>query len=209
MELTNHRLGAAEEETAEKVRDCFTHAYHAVRKKQIEEQLLSSFGWKLEDFLKIGRKQLPMSHFSTLLTDIQNFDLGCQFILCGFENDEAMEPNIFVVDNPGVASPHDVVGFACIGAGATNASAYLTWQEQSHRDELWETVYNGIAAKALSEKALGVGWQTDLLIIPAKGRYHFLQTIDEIRNIWEAEEHYYRPKDLQERVQKLLKDKEK
>jgi hypothetical protein len=208
IDLTDSLMVENEEESATKVRDRFTHAYHTIRKKQIEDQLLSSFNWTIEDFLKIGRKQLPISHFSSLLTDIQNFDLGCQFILSGFPNDDAEEPNIYVIENPGVAHPHDIVGFASIGAGETNASAYLTWREHSRHDDLWETVYNGIAAKALSEKAIGVGFQTDVVIIPAKGEYCFLdiKALSEIRDIWESEEHFHRPKNLKKRVQKLVKE---
>jgi 20S proteasome alpha/beta subunit len=178
-----------------------------VRKKQIENQILSSFGWKMEDFLRAGRKHLPLSHFSSLVTEIQNFDLGCQFILAGFREEKSEEPEIFVIENPGVDTPRDMVGFACIGAGTSNAEAYLTWREQGRHEDLWETVYNGIAAKALSEKAIGVGRQTEVVIVPNAKKHEFLheRTIEGIRKIWEEEECHYRPEKLKERVETIIK----
>jgi hypothetical protein len=207
LSLANSYLNEKPDQGAQDAVNCLTQAFHEVRKKQIEDQVLSSFGWTIEDFLKTGRKQLPFSHFSSFMAEIQNYDLGCQFIFSGFVEENANEPQIFIVENPGVASPRDAIGFACIGAGASNAEAYLTWREQGRYDSLWETVYNGIAAKALSEKAIGVGVETNVLIIPNSGNHGFLKpkNMEEIRAIWEAEEHHYRPENLEKRIKSLVK----
>lgn len=190
-------------EEAEVVRDIFVQAYHDVRKKQIEHLFLSSFGWTIKDFLSIGRKSLPISHYSSLLTDIQQFDLGCEFILCGFEP-HALVPDLFVVENPGVATPYGVMGFAAIGAGSVNASVYLTLREQAAHHGLTRTIYNGIAAKAMSEKALGVGRETDVVVVEKDKAAIFLSDPEAIKQIWEEEERFRFPKNWERRMRKLL-----
>jgi hypothetical protein len=191
-------------EDAETVSEAFLQAYHEVRKKQIEHRFLSTFGWTINQFLKLGRRSLPVSHYSSILTNIQQFDLGCEFVLCGIEK-HSLVPHLYIVENPGVATPLDVMGFAAIGAGSANATAYLTLREQAAHHDLMTTIYNGIAAKAMSEKALGVGRETDVVIVERGEAARFLREPEKIKEIWESEERFRFPKNWKQRVGRLLK----
>jgi len=180
-------------------------AYKEVRARIIEDTFLGSFGWTLNEFMKNGNALLPTSEFSHLLAQIQRFDLGCEFLAVGFESEKSSSGKMFHVTNPGVVTPVDFHNFAAIGSGAPNAYAYLARREQDSYFSLEETIYNGIAAKVLAEKALGIGRETSVMIFKRDGYCASLESVDDIRRIWTEEEENVRPNNLQQRVKKLVK----
>jgi len=183
----------------------FSNAYKEVRQKQVEDLFLSSFGWSLNKFTEDGMRLLPVSEFSQLLSEIQRFDLGCEFLVAGFPFANARDGDIFRVTNPGVATPEEVCSFAAIGSGAVNAYSYLARREQAAHLSLPETIYNGVAAKILAEKALGIGRETHVVVFKSNGYHAMLENVEDIRELWKREEENARPADLAKRVNDLMK----
>ncbi len=181
-------------------------AYRKVREQQIESSYLSSYGWKMEQFLQQGRAAFPESHYLNLIYEIERFDLQCQFLVSGFDPNSEL-PCIFEVRHPGVVIPIErLMGYGAIGSGATNAISYLARRDQGIHLSLAQSVYNGVAAKNLAEKALGVGTRTMVMIVePGNETPSFLshEQIAGINQIW-REEADFKPKDLEARASKYL-----
>ncbi len=184
------------------------NSYQRIRRKQIQHTFLSSFGWTTDELLAKGLASFPEAHYLTLLYEIERFDLGCQFLVSGFRSEEALLPSMFFVSNPGVFVPHELTGYAAIGTGATSAISYLDRREQGPWMSLAECVYNGIAAKDLAEKALGVGTGTTVLVMKRGAEEPIWledDQIEAIKEIWKKEEANIRPSGLEARVSKILK----
>ena len=182
-------------------------AYQAVRRGQIQDIYLSSYGWTIDQFLTQGHQVFPQNHYLSLLYEIERFDLQCQLLVSGFSVRRPESPNIFEISNPGVLVPRfPLLGYAAIGSGASNAIAYLARRDQTMGSSLGETIYNGIAAKHLAEKALGVGEDTSVVIVDPKKegptflKYEQKRAIDKL---W-TEEADIRPKELLPRMEAIL-----
>jgi hypothetical protein len=182
IEKARSKLPEEDDEiTLSELQEIFSKAYQEVRRRQIEDIFLSSFGWSLEQLMKQGNTLLPVSEFSHLLAQIQRYQLGCEFLVAGFECQNADSVEIFHVANPGVVTPQEACNFAAIGSGAPSAYTYLARREQSSTFSLAETIYNGIAAKVLAEKALGIGKETAVMIFRSDGYSAMLTSEEEIR----------------------------
>jgi hypothetical protein len=184
-----------------------THAYQLCRETKIKSTLLASYDWDIDYFMKNGRRLLGQAEFTTRLYQIEQVDLGCCFLIAGFTPREEEVPTMFCLDNPGTVRPETLTGYSAIGTGARNALAYLDWRRQNWRLPLEESIYNGIAAKALGESALGVGPGTCALILERgaeRPRALKPQEISAIKELWLKEEAPARPKDLKARISAIL-----
>lgn len=184
-------------------------AYQFVRRAFAQDLFLSPFGLDVKEFVR--DRQVRDPQYSQLFSRIEDFNLGCDFLVGGFAQDGKEKPNIMHIRNPGILSPAEIVGFAAIGAGATNAFAYLARRDQSVFLSLEESLYNAIAAKNLAEKAIGVGQKT-LVAVLEKGKADVevltQKQIGEIMQIWKQEERDFRPKNLKNRVSEIIAKKE-
>jgi hypothetical protein len=182
-------------------------AYQAVRRGQIQDIYLSSYGWTIDQFLTQGHQVFPQNHYLSLLYEIERLNLQCQLLVSGFSSRQPDGLNIFEIHNPGVLVPRfPLLGYAAIGSGTSNAIAYLARRDQNMGSSLAETIYNGIAAKHLAEKALGVGKDTVVMIVePKKEKPTFLgyEQMRAIDKIW-TEEADIRPKEIQPRMEAIL-----
>jgi hypothetical protein len=189
-------------------------AYQAIRRRSIEDTYLSSWGWKIEDFRNSGKALLPETHFQNLIYEIERFDLDCEFLVCGLPctaasgNRAFYFPEIFYVNNPGIFSVvEDSLGYAAIGSGNTLAMAYLAQRRQMPMLTLEESVYNGIVAKHVAERSMGVGQETIVEIMyPGKqDRMLSNEKIETITEMWKQQEENSRPKNLREKMAEVLK----
>lgn len=185
-------------------------AYQHVRRKLITDQFLSTYEWKLAEFLQKGRQKLGDSGFAQLRSEIDRVDLGCEFLVCGFDTQQKEEPILFHVMNPGVVTPYDnASGYAAIGSGGPSATAYLDWRRQKSTTPVGESLYNGIAAKCFAEAAgaLGVGPKTDVVIVEQHAdnpRRLSDAEVKSIEEIYQREEAGIRPANIDERIYTIL-----
>jgi len=193
---------------SKQVSEAIKNSYQTFRRTRITDLYLSSYQWTLEYFLQNGLSLLGSSDFTSLRYQIDQYDLQCSFLVCGFDNDKTKSPKLFQIDNPGYLTPRTITGgYAAIGSGASNAVSYLDWRKQSTLTSLAISVYNGIAAKSLAESALGVGPGT-AVVICEKGRERWRILSDDERNgikdIWLNEEAKVRPRNMESRLNKIL-----
>jgi hypothetical protein len=194
--------------SAELVKQSMTQAYHHIRRGQIKDRLLSHFNWDIPDFLREAISSLPPQELAFLHNEIRNFDLGCEFLVCGFDEAVGEEPVFVHIQNPGTATLATVnSGYWSIGTGATSALAYLNWKQQSWRTPLALSIYNGIAAKVFAEKASDVGQTTNVIIVEHNSDEPKMLTdeqTNQIKSIWLREEVNIKPENLIERINNIL-----
>ena len=169
------------------VKTAFKSAYQLSRRQAMTDRFLSTFDMTIDEFKKRGSKQLPQEIFTDLAFQMKSFNLGCTFLVFGF--DEKALPHLFVVRNPGRIESYDKPGFWAIGAGASAALSMLSLLHQhSERSTLHETIYNVLAAKYSSESASDVGPETWLWIkkINCIGFSNDVGMERQIRDLWET-----------------------
>jgi 20S proteasome alpha/beta subunit len=202
-----HLLKGSAQPTSLEISQRMREAYQSTRRTRIEDTLLSSCRWDIDYFLKNGRRLLGQAEFSSRLYQVEQFDLGCSFLLCGFFPEDADAPLLFQVDNPGFVTPQTLTGYAAIGSGSTNSLAYLDWREQTWALSMEQSLYNCIAAKSLGESALGVGAGTTGLVLTRGNpdpRNLKRREIEAIKEIWSKEEAAIRPLNVRDRVSRIL-----
>jgi hypothetical protein len=189
------------------VSDAVSGAYHLIRKKQIEDIYLKTYDLTMGQFMREGKGYFPEIFHLDLLNDIKRYDLGCQFLVTGFESERSLFPNFFIVENPGTVSAYDEFGYAAIGSGSVNALAHLSRRNQRENTCFEQTLYNVIAAKRLAEKASGVGAQFTL-VMQERGmaaQMPDLSKVTAIADIWRKEEEQFAPPDLINRIAEIMK----
>ncbi|MGD0221970.1 MAG: hypothetical protein ABSF71_06510 [Terriglobia bacterium] len=203
-------ISKIESPTAADVSRITKTAYQARRTSQLEDMYLAAYDLDMSEFMKEGRKLLGASIFEQMKFQMDQYDLGFNLLVCGFDSAKAQFPTLFEVTNPGIITPRTVPGYyAGIGAGAANSLSYLDWKKQSQRTSLEQTLYNGIAAKSLAESALGVSKETTVTVVErapsSSERTLKEEQIQRIREIWEKEEASIRPPNLESRIIEILK----
>lgn len=134
------------------------------RRRMINSHVYSRLGVTYSYFLKHGAQAFPEDVFRQVAYDIQNpqtFEhLACELILAGFNNDG--HPYLYKVHSDGTASIAEA--FACVGTGATIASAALFQRKYVAQVDSKQALYYMYEAKRLSEVAPGVGHETKMWI---------------------------------------------
>ncbi len=194
----------ADDESENTIAGVMELAYQKVRRQQIESRILSTYNLTMAQLVE-RKHRLPPYVLERLHNKVEHFDLGIEFLVAGFASDSAAAPTILAVQNPGEAS-FDLVGYAAIGTGSFIARNYLERREQSKDSPFELSLYNGIAAKSLSERASNVGPKTLVVVVErVKGpRFIALEAIEQIKQIWLKEEEAVRPENLVPRVRYLL-----
>jgi hypothetical protein len=189
------------------VLDVMTDSYHLIRRRQIEHRFLKTYDMSMEDFKAKGKKVFPESHHLNLLYEIERFDLGCQFLVSGFSSNSSKHPCFFMVENPGVASIYDDFGYCAIGSGSINAMAHLARRDQNWSTTYERSLYNGIAAKHLAERASGVGPDFTVVVEECGSATSYFpedHITKAIAEIWKEEESVI-PRNLDQRIADILK----
>jgi len=125
-------------------------------------KVLGRFGMDMESFIKSGKRRFTESVFRDLYDEIKRTELGCEFIIFGFDGNS--EPHLFTVEEPGKDLVHDKPGFCCIGSGKYAADGMLLYLGQNTFKNDYETIANVYAAKFMAEKVAGVGINSHLYV---------------------------------------------
>jgi hypothetical protein len=202
-------ISKLESSTASEVSRITKTAYQARRTLQLVDTYLAAYRLDMDQFVKQGRDFFGETQFEQIKYQMDQYDLGFNLLVCGFDNLTVTFPTFFEITNPGLVIPHTIPGnYAGIGTGAPNALSYLDWRRQSQRTSLAQTLYNGIAAKALAETAMGISKETTVTVVERAPSYPEKTlkeaTVQAIREIWEKEEHNIRPPNVEARVTEIL-----
>ena len=139
--------------------------YAALRRQQIESEILSPRGITMQQFYQgLQQAMLPQ-----LVINIDNligtFNYNLEVLIAGADDSGA---HLYAITNPGGSyNDFQPIGYAAIGSGALHAVQSLIGMRQTPLRSLHETVFNVYASKRRAEAAPGVGRETDVVIIQA------------------------------------------
>ena len=139
--------------------------YAALRRQQIESEILSPRGITMQQFYQgLQQAMLPQ-----LVINIDNligtFNYNLEVLIAGTDDSGA---HLYAITNPGGAyNDFQPIGYAAIGSGALHAVQSLIGMRQTPLRCLHETVFNVYVSKRRAEAAPGVGRETDVVIIQA------------------------------------------
>jgi len=168
-------------------RSVFKKAFqqHAIEMR--EDAVLSTYGMKMDDFLKAGKRRFTERQFASICERMDAVKPDCEFLVTGF--DSLGRPHIFHVAAPGNDSVYDKPGFCAIGSGKWAAETILYSLGQCIDKNLGETIYSVCAAKFMAEKSDGVGEQS-YLFAKKKGTIafsHNFSMVGQIRDAWKKD----------------------
>jgi len=132
-----------------------------IKNEIIQKQILDIF--KLDyNFLKeILRAPIQNPYANSIIETISKFTLNTGILLIGFKDKEAQ---IVEISENEISELRDI-NFSAIGSGGVQAINTLLFQKQSREDSLPVTVYNVYKAKRNAEVSIGVGKETDIMIL--------------------------------------------
>lgn len=171
-------------DTLENVTKAFTNSFHAQLKLKNENEILRPLGYTLGRFQKVGLQQLGSDTFSRLLYSIERQTLDVEFLVAGFEKDDA---HLFTVKSPGTISNYTPLGFWAIGSGQTNALGSMFNAGNLVFSDIASTIYRVCEAKFNSESAIGIGKKTVLSILNQDATRWIspLDLTESVRPFWE------------------------
>lgn len=163
-----------------------------IRTDRIERQLLKPIGYNRTHIPNIAVAPIQNDVQKELLDKIVKSNLQSFLLVIGFDEDgvaQMFEVNEFVVNRL------REINFSAIGSGAIQAFNTLLSQKHSKKDDLPTTVYNVYKAKRNSEVSVGVGKETDLLLLHKDGLRKAGPTcINELSEIYLSELRYGKEK---------------
>ena len=143
-----------------------SNALHAGKRQRVEQLVQSKFALSYDEFLRVGKSQLPDEAFRLLTTEIEMTVLDAELIVAGFESDTF----------PVLVKAHSKDGalikeeFACIGEGAYLAQASLMSRSYSETMDFNMALYIVYEAKRFAEGAPTVGRATSIAIVRQDGQ---------------------------------------
>jgi 20S proteasome alpha/beta subunit len=146
----------------------FEDAYRAERTATISARVTGKYALTLEQFLRVGKRQLSKSRYEKLAAEIEQFDLGTAFLVGGM--DEQGAHHLFGVFDPGHAEHFTGHGFAAIGIGSEDALKMFTFRGYNWGSfSRLESVHAVVEAKIFGEGPF-VGKETLVIIIDYAGQ---------------------------------------
>lgn len=199
------RAVSAVPNTLEAVSRAVCGVFQEQRRKEAADQYLSHLNLSVKEFNQ-NKTNLPPMEWSDLNAKISSFQLGCQLLVYGF--DDQNDAHIFCVEDPGVLHYEDAAGFAAIGSGAYRALSSLFWFPMVKEMMIFEALYQVCAAKFSAESARGVGDESTFAFVfnpPRTSKVGGYTPITHpmmirIRKLWEK---YGRPRQPERLLEKL------
>jgi len=162
----------------------FSNFYKKYRLAIINRILLESLGLNLEIF-NSNPQNFPVQLQQTVYNELQEFDLGVEFIVCGFDNGE---PKIYLVSKRGIYTTAHSIGYSAIGIGEKHVTNFFIVHQFNIDKSLKEAIYFAFQAKKSSEIASGVGNLTDICVLKKDNECNFYSKdncmIDDLNRIY-------------------------
>jgi len=155
---------AGKKKTIKEIAEVISEEYKRQLRKNIETGVLNPFGLNYDTY-KEALNTFPSWISVSIFTSIKNYDfeeMGVEFLIFGL--DEGV-PHIYSVGIGGKIDCHDHIGFAIIGSGRRQALSEMTKYPYSPDIHFLESIRRIYYSKKSSERARGVGKETDLLVL--------------------------------------------
>lgn len=202
LEKIGRKIGRLEEDLeTTRLQEYFTTTIAEAVRDDFFNRRLARYGYRnLEAFLQSGKDQLADVFFD-LCRELNEADLGVEFIVYGYENE--VSPQLFEVNGKGEVIDRMAMRYAVVGSGYWMASASLKRKPLDiHFNSM---VYRTLEAKFSAETASGVGKRTT---VKFKRRDHhdwvmWPGEIEQIRAVWETTLRLPEPREATEIVSKI------
>lgn len=131
------------------------------REEKIKQRIFDIYGIEKKYFLEILKMPQLNPALQQIIKQTAELSLETGILLIGFEDDNAQITEI----NEAETMDFRPVNFHAIGSGNVQAANALLFQRHSKLDDLKTTLYNVYKAKRNAEVLIGVGKETDLLVL--------------------------------------------
>jgi 20S proteasome alpha/beta subunit len=148
--------------------EILTKNYRATRKKRVETEILSKYGFQSYDDYHNQQRQLTDATVECIEGELTEYELDLTILFAGID---ATGTQIYLIDDPGTAHSHTEVGFCCVGSGERHADPVFAFYGYNPSMSVEEALYIAYVAKRRAEMAGGVGKATDAWVISQKGCY--------------------------------------
>jgi hypothetical protein len=183
----------------EEIAQTIQSSMNELKEQIIQKQLFDIYKINYEYIREVLKAPIPNPYIDNLLRTISVFTLQTSILLIGFKDETAQIAE--VIENA-INNLRDIA-FGAIGSGAVQALNTLLFQVQSKDDTLASTLYNVYKAKRNAEVAIGVGKDTDVMILTTTGLTEITDdNIKILSSIYESELKFGK---TNEKVKEILK----
>jgi len=144
------------------------NAYLKVRNKKLEEEILFPFGLTLQNYYQ-GQQALQPQFVNTLTQNMARYNYQLWILIAGVDE---KGPHIYRIENPGKVFNYDTIGYHAIGSGELHAISTFIANGYGLKTTLQRGLAVTYEAKKRSEKAQGVGEQTDMYVVTKDNVIH-------------------------------------
>lgn len=120
--------------------------------------------------------QVQPGIYQQIVVQSSQFNLGVEIILAGIDEGGV---HLYYLGHPGGLISFNKIGYNAVGSGATHVAIKFALELQHPNCGLAETLLNVYSAKKAAEVAPGVGQQTEMKVISAKGVWALPETLTE------------------------------
>jgi hypothetical protein len=157
------------------------------REDTLQKQVLDTFHADYEYVKDLMKGPLQNQYANSLVKSVATFSLQSSILLVGFRKEEAQIVEI----SENLVNDYRDLEFGVIGSGSIQAMNTLMFQRHSRKDPLNLTLYNVYKAKRNAEVSVGVGKETDIMILKQEGRKAISEeTMKVLSSVYEGELNY-------------------
>ena len=153
------------------------------RQNLAEKSVLRRVGLDYTTFLE-RQSSLSPELVSALMSEYQAVELEIEVLIVGVD---ASGAHLYQINDPGIATCFDSIGYAAIGSGLPHAEGFLAEVGYSPQIPLYRAIWLAYVAKRRSERAPGVGSSyTDILTINQDKGVQFLnaESMDKLASLY-------------------------
>jgi 20S proteasome alpha/beta subunit len=155
-----------EDVSVREVAELYSSQINKYREANAAKEYLSPFGLTPDTYLSAS-KNMDTTLVMAIADKMLNYEVNAEALVVGCDKDG--RANIYSVDNGGIVTCHNDIGFAAIGIGHPHANScfmsHAYWNGWPYYDAILVTY----SAKKLAEVAPGVGKNTDMEFISRDG----------------------------------------
>lgn len=168
----------------EKTRELIHTKMCAIKDAMLNKEVFEIFKIDFNYIKELLKAPIPNIFVQNLLDTINNFRLNTFILLIGYKNNLAQ---ITEISEIGLLDYRDI-DFGAVGSGTVQAINTLYFQRQSKTDPLPITLYNVYKAKRNAEVSVGVGKETDVIVLTQKGTTPITsEQLKKLSEIYESE----------------------
>jgi len=145
----------------QRIAELIRRSYVKARNDKLEQDILVQFGLNMQTFYDRNQKLSP-NIVANIVQAMSQYNFNLSILVAGVDS---KGPHIFRVDTPGRIETFDSIGHCSVGTGELHAISTFIANDYGPDLDLDHVVAMVYEAKKKSEKAQGVGEETDICII--------------------------------------------